>query len=223
MDLTILMPSLNEEDSIGETIDSIPFKRLNELGYKTEVLVVDGGSRDKTRKIAGEKGAKVVQSLAGYGLQYRIGFRKAGGKIIVTADSDCSYPMEKIPYLLDIFQKQELDFITANRFGFMEKGAMKIINRFGNKILTFFLNFLFHLDLKDSQSGMWVLKKEALKKLSLTSRGMSLSQEIKIEAFTKLKAKEVDLNYKKRKGEVKLKLIRDGFDNFYNLFKKKFK
>lgn len=221
MKLTILTPALNEERAIGKTIDSIPLQKLKELGYEVEILVIDGGSGDKTKEIAKEKGARVIQSERGYGRQYKLGFSQAQGDIIITADSDGSYPMEGIPRLLAIFQKEGLDFISTNRFAFLDRGSIRLLNKVGNKVLTFFTNLLFSLNLKDSQSGMWVVRKAALEKINLKSNGMSLSQEIKIEAFSKLKAKEIDSTYRKRIGEAKLKTLRDGWNNLYSLFKKR--
>jgi len=219
--LTILIPSLNEEEPIGKTLRNIPLKELEKSGYQTEVLIIDGGSTDHTVKIAKDFGARVISTQQGYGWQYRLGFKKAKGDIIVTADSDNSYPMEKIPKFLEILQKENLNFISTNRFANMEKGAMWPLNNIGNKILTFFTNILFGLDLKDSQSGMWLIRKEILDKIKLVSHGMSLSQEIKIEAFAKLKAKEVDSSYSKRIGRVKLRMFRDGWGNLCHLFKKR--
>ena len=221
MKLTILMPALNEEEGIGKTIQAIPFQKLQKMGYEIEILVVDGKSEDKTREIAKKMGAKVIVCEKGYGCQYKVGFKKARGEIIVTADSDNSYPMSQIPELLEIFQKENLDFLTTNRFAFLGKGSMRSLNWMGNKILTFFLNLLFGLNLKDSQSGMWVIRKSALKKLNLKSDDMPFSQELKIEAFKKLKAKEVPSSYKKRLGQTKLKSFRHGLINLYQLFKKR--
>jgi len=219
--LTILMPSLNEEEPIGKTLKNIPLKELEKSGYQTEVLIIDGGSTDHTVKIAKDFGARVISTQQGYGWQYRLGFKKAKGNIIVTADSDNSYPMKEIPKFLEVLQEENLDFISTNRFANMEKGAMRPLNNVGNKILTFFTNILFGLDLKDSQSGMWLIRKELLDKIKLVSHGMPLSQEIKIEAFAKLKAKEVDSSYSKRVGRVKLRMFRDGWDNLCHLFKKR--
>lgn len=221
MKLTILMPSLNEEEGIKKTINEIPIQQIKNLGYEVEILVVDGGSTDRTKEVAKENGAKIIQTKKGYGRQYKFGFSQPLGDIIITADSDGSYPMNEIPKLLKIFQKENLDFINTNRFAKMTKGSMKPINLFGNKILTFLTNFLFSLNLKDSQSGMWILKKEMLPKITLKSNGMSLSQEIKIEAFKKFKAKEIDSSYQKRVGKIKLKTIKDGLANVFHLFRKK--
>jgi len=220
--ITILMPALNEEESIGQTIKNIPLAKLKEMGYDIEILIVDGGSTDKTVEIAKSLGARVISSKRGYGRQYRLGFREARGDIIITADSDNSYPMEETPELVEILKKANLDFISTNRFANLNKNSMRPFNYFGNKVLTFITNFLFGLHLKDSQSGMWVFKKDILKKINLTSNGMPLSQEIKIEAFKKLRVREVNSSYKKRMGEVKLRMFKDGWENLKHLVRKRF-
>jgi dolichol-phosphate hexosyltransferase len=219
MKITILMPALNEEESILKTISMIPVNVLKEQGYDTDVLIVDGGSTDNTIQLARNAGIKVVESKRGYGRQYRKGFDISEGEIIITADSDCSYPMEEIPALLNILKTENLDFIHTNRFAFMEKESMMLLNKFGNKILTLIANILFGFRLKDSQSGMWAFKKEILEKIRLTGNGMSLSQEIKIRAFKHCKAREVNSTYRKRVGKVKLRMFLDGFNNLCNLFK----
>lgn len=219
MKITILMPALNEEESIGRTIALIPDEKLKEAGYDYEILVVDGGSRDNTPEAARSMGAKVLSSEKGYGRQYRLGFDNAQGEIIVTADSDCSYPMEEIPELLNILITENLDFISTNRFAFMDHDSMLPVNRFGNRVLTFIANLLFSFSLKDSQSGMWIFRKAILEKINLTSKGMSLSQEIKIKAFSNFKSREVDSSYRKRIGKVKLRIFIDGLDNLFQLVK----
>lgn len=219
MKITILMPALNEEESIGRTIALIPDEKLKEAGYDYEILVVDGGSRDNTPEAARSMGAKVLSSEKGYGRQYRLGFENAQGEIIVTADSDCSYPMEEIPELLNILITENLDFISTNRFAFMDHDSMLPVNRFGNRVLTFIANLLFSFSLKDSQSGMWIFRKAILEKINLTSNGMSLSQEIKIKAFSNFKSREVDSSYRKRIGKVKLRIFIDGLDNLFQLVK----
>ncbi|MBM4237728.1 MAG: glycosyltransferase family 2 protein, partial [Euryarchaeota archaeon] len=196
---------------------------LKGAGLEYEILVVDTSSKDRTREIAKEKGAVVVdEPRRGYGRAYKTGFERASGEVLVTLDADCTYPAEDIPRLLSILEKENLDFITANRFGSMEERAMSLKHRFGNRMLTTTTNVLFRTRLKDSQSGMWVLRKEALEKLDLRSDGMPFSEEIKIEAFRKLRAKEVGIRYRKRVGEVKLSSWKDGRRNLGYLFKKRF-
>ncbi|MCU0853305.1 MAG: glycosyltransferase family 2 protein, partial [Thermoplasmata archaeon] len=136
--------------------------------------------------------------------------------------ADMTYPASDIPGLLDMLESKGLDFITTNRFASMEKGAMGAKHRFGNWVLSLTTRILFRVSVKDSQSGMWVFRKAILGGLDLRSDAMSLSEEIKIEAFRKSRAAEVPITYKVRVGEVKLSSWNDGFGNLKYLFRKRF-
>jgi glycosyltransferase involved in cell wall biosynthesis len=214
---------MNEEESIGEVMDSIN-TAMKEGNLEFEVLVVDTNSKDRTREIASEKGAKIIdEPRRGYGRAYKTGFEKADGDVLATLDADCTYPAEDIPGLVKMLEDENLDFITTDRLSKMEAGVMSTKHRFGNWALKFTTNLLFGMKIKDSQSGMWVFRKSILDKIYLTSDGMPLSEEIKIEAWKKkLRAKEVPIIYSIRKGEVKLQSWNDGFKNLKFLFKKRF-
>jgi len=214
---------MNEEESIGEVMDSIN-RTMREWNWEYEVLVVDTNSKDRTREIASEKGAVIIdEPRRGYGRAYKTGFEGAKGEILATLDADCTYPAEDIPKLVKMLEDENLDFITTDRLSKMKAGVMSTKHRFGNWVLKFTTNFLFNMRIKDSQSGMWVFRKDILKKINLTSDGMPLSEEIKIEAWrNELQAKEVPIVYSIRKGEVKLQSWNDGFKNLKFLFKKRF-
>ncbi len=219
--ISVVIPTLNEEKGIEKTLDRLK-KSLQELDY--EIIVVDGGSTDDTREIAKQKGAWVVlEERKGYGRAYKTGFEKARGEIIITMDGDDSYPAEKTKELLKQFKEQELDFMTTNRFGDLQKGAMTAKHHIGNTILNITQRLLFQNNIKDSQSGMWVFRKEILEKIDLRSDGMPFSEEIKIEAFKEpsIRAKEVPITYRERKGEVEISSWRDGVKNFFYLIKKR--
>jgi hypothetical protein len=104
----------------------------------------------------------------------------------------------------------------------MEKGSMSAKHRFGNWVLSMTFRVLFRVKVQDSQSGMWVFHKSILKDLDIRSDGMSMSEELKIEAFKKFKAAEIPINYRPRVGEVKLSSWKDGLGNLKYLFKKRF-
>jgi glycosyltransferase involved in cell wall biosynthesis len=210
MTVTILMPSLNEAASIKDQIAALPVRELQEQGRDVQVLLVDGGSTDGTADLARKEGIEVITAPRGYGLQFIEGFSHARGDIIVTCDSDLSYPVEMIPGLIARLEESGLDFLTVNRFSRMVPGAMRPLNYVGNRILSFTLRMLFNLPIEDSQSGMWVFRKEILGKITLKSPGMPFSQEIKIEAFRKTKARETAGAYYKRVGNTKLKAFQDG-------------
>jgi glycosyltransferase involved in cell wall biosynthesis len=215
---------MNEEASIGEVMDTINDSMKNfEGGY--EVLVVDTNSKDRTRAIARSKGAKIIdEPRRGYGRAYKTGFEKAEGEIIATLDADCTYPAEDIPGLIKTLDVENLDFITCDRLSKLEKGVMSAKHRLGNWILKFTTNILFSMRIKDSQSGMWVFRRSITEKIQLTSDGMPLSEEIKIEAWKKgFRTKEVPVIYRMRKGEAKLQSWNDGWRNLKFLFRKRFK
>jgi glycosyltransferase involved in cell wall biosynthesis len=223
--LSIVIPAMNEEEGIGDTLDIIPHKELEEMGYTTEVIVVDGESRDRTRDIAREKGARVIiEPRKGYGRAYKTGFDAAKGELVATGDADTTYPFDKLPEYIRLFERERLDFLTGNRFGKLQPGAMSAKHKFGNWVLSTTQRALFLVDVKDSQSGMWLFKRSILPRLKITSDGMPMSEEIKIEAFTKedLRCREVPIEYRVRVGDVKLSSYKDGYRNMKFLFKKRF-
>lgn len=222
--LSIVIPAMNEEEGIGEVIDEVPVKALEEMGYPTEIVVVDGESVDRTRDIAREKGARVIiEPRRGYGRAYKTGFDVALGEVIATGDADTTYPFAKLPEMLRLMEREKLDFITTNRFGKIQPGAMSAKHKVGNWVLSTTQRVLFMVDVKDSQSGMWIFRKSILPQLRLTSDGMPFSEEIKIEAFgkTSLKSKEIPIEYRVRVGDVKLSSWKDGWRNLQFLFKKR--
>ncbi len=219
--LTVIIPTLNEGESIGPTIDQIP---RDHPDFNIDVMIVDGNSSDDTVAIAESKGVQAIhEPRKGYGRAYRTGFAKATGELIATLDGDMTYPAEKIPELAQYLLDSDLDFITCNRLSKMEKGAMSASHRFGNWALTWWANRLHHLKLRDSQSGMWIFRRAALEHIKLTADGMPLSEEIKIEAFRReaVKTEEVDVEYRPRIGEVKLNAWGDGKINWLFLFSKR--
>jgi hypothetical protein len=223
--LSIVIPSLNEEAGIGAVLEEIPRAALAAAGWDVEVVVVDGESSDRTREIAAAKGARViVEPRRGYGRAYKTGFQRARGEFVATADADLTYPLEDLPELVRMLEDERLDFLTTDRFGALEEGAMRPRHRLGNWVLTTTARLLFWRRIRDSQSGMWVLRKAALDKLQLTSDGMPFSEEIKLEAFRHpaLRCKEVPIRYRARVGEVKLQSWEDGLANLVFLLRKRF-
>ncbi len=225
MKISFVIPTLNEEEGIRRTIDKINKEEFKKRGMSVEIIVVDGNSKDATREIAKEKGAKIIiEPRKGYGRAYKTGLIKASGEIIITGDADATYPFEIAHEYVDILLKENLDFITTNRFAKLEKGAMSFKHFIGNLILSLTLRILYGLKIKDSQSGMWVIRKDAIKKIKNIedfSDGMAFSEEIKIEMFKKARAKEIDSFLYTREGKAKIQSWRDGWNNLIYLFKKR--
>ncbi|MEF8879627.1 MAG: glycosyltransferase family 2 protein [Candidatus Thermoplasmatota archaeon] len=222
-----MLPTLNEEKGIGETIDSINKKFFKKQDWNLEIIVVDGNSTDKTQEIAEKKDAQVIiEERKGYGRAYKTGIEHASGDIIVTGDADATYPFDQIHHYIKILLDENFDFLTTNRFSDIRPGSMTVKHRFGNLVLAKTLQTLFLINVKDSQSGMWIFKKEALRHVQPIEdfhNGMPFSEEIKIEMFTnkKLKTKEIPSTLHPRKGQVKIESFQDGWKNLKYLFKKR--
>lgn len=210
--LTIIIPTLNEEETIGNVIDSIPKRILERMGYETEVLVIDGGSNDKTVSIALSRGARVlIVRRRGYGLAYMIGFRFARGDIIVTLDADMTYPPDEIPKLVRVLEKMNVDFVSTNRFVKFDRQAFNRVRLLGNKLLNMLVFLFFRARIRDTQSGMWCFRKAVLNKIRLSSYGMEFSTEIKLEAARKLRYVEIPIRYRRRiGGRSKINYFKDG-------------
>lgn len=205
--LTIVIPALNEEQGITHTINAVPREAIQRIGYGVQVLVVDNGSTDRTAELARQAGADVVpQPVRGYGAALKKGFHSATGDVIVTADADATYPLESIPSLLEIMDRENLDFVTTNRFTDLDKAAMPFVNRMGNRMLAVATMVLFQIRMEDPESGMWLFRRDLLPRLKLHSDSWPLSHEIKIEAcyYSGCRWKEVPIQYRARVGQTKL-------------------
>jgi hypothetical protein len=218
LSISVVIPCYNEEDGIQTVMRGMP-------DYVDEVVVVDNNSTDRTAEVARGLGAVVVfQPRKGYGAAYQAGLPAATKDIIATLDGDGTYPADEIALLVDALEDRKLDFISGSRFPLRNPAAMNFTNKIGNFVLTIATGFLWFRPLRDSQSGMWVFRRSILPKLKLTSDGMPLSEEIKIEAIEKLGPRfaEVGIDYRPRIGEVKLQKWRDGWLNLSFLFAKRF-
>jgi glycosyltransferase involved in cell wall biosynthesis len=215
--VSVVIPCYNEEGGIREVIRRIP-------PLVDEIVVVDNNCTDRTAQVAKEMGARVVaETTPGYGAAYKAGLRAATRELVVTMDGDGTYPPEEIPRLVDTLIERKLDFLSAARFPLSDPLAMHVSNRVGNWVLTTTAAILFLRPIRDSQSGMWVFKREALARMRLTSDGMPFSEEIKLEALLRgLSFGEAHIPYGARVGEVKLQKWRDGWLNLSFLVRKRF-
>jgi len=132
VDLTILIPCYNEEESIAECVNAIP-----EMPWSTEILVVDGGSTDNTFKITKslkKPGLRVIgyKPSRSKGYACAFGLKHARGKVTVIQDVDMN-PAD-IPQVVRPIFEGRADFVNGTRMILpMEPGAMSRLNRFGNK------------------------------------------------------------------------------------------
>lgn len=212
-EISIILPCLNEEKAIGNCIDKIK-EVTAKNSLDAEIIVVDNGSTDASRKIASEKGAKLIEEKEkGYGAAYLKGLETALGEYFFLADSDGTYDFIEIPRFIAELKKG-YDLVIGDRFkGKMEKGAMPWPNRYiGNPILSGILRLFFKAKIHDAHCGMRAITRKALQKITLRTMGMEFASEMIVQAVKKkLKIKELPINYHKRAGDSKLEAIADGW------------
>jgi glycosyltransferase involved in cell wall biosynthesis len=216
--ITVVIPCLNEEKGIVEVLSRMP-------AFVDEVIVVDNDSTDRTAEMARRHGATVLhEGIRGYGRAYKRGLFEAKGDVVVTLDGDHSYPVDGISYLLEVFFRSHVRFLSASRFPLKNRQAMSFKHWFGNKFLSLVMSILYLRWVRDSQSGMWVFERRSLDSMILESDGMAFSEEIKMEAIRNrgIGFKEIYIDYSNRMGEIKLQPWKDGWRNLKYLIYKRF-
>jgi len=199
MELTILMPCLNESLTLKVCIDKAK-RFLTENNVDGEILIADNGSTDGSQKIATDCGARVVDiKEKGYGAALIGGCNAAKGKYVIMGDSDDSYDfLNLMPFLEKLREGYEL--VMGNRFkGGIEKGAMPPLHRYlGNPVLSFIGRVLYRSSIKDFHCGLRGYNRESILKLNLHTTGMEYASEMVVQAtLHKLKICEVPTTLKK--------------------------
>jgi glycosyltransferase (TIGR04182 family) len=211
-EVCILIPTLNEEESIGEVI-----KEFKKLGF-TNIFVIDGHSTDATREIAEREGARVVvQKGKGKGTAVRQAFDLIDDDVLVMIDGDGTYSPAEVNTLLAPILTDEADHVIGNRFGF--GGSFSPLHRFGNWTLNRVFWLGYGIKLHDILSGYRALTKDCVSKLDLEKEGFEIEAEMAIKSVKQgIRMKEVPISYQTRKGKAKLNTFRDGFKILYTLY-----
>jgi len=218
--LSIIIPAMNEQDGISPTLDGIPISELKSLGVSVEAIVVDGGSTDLTVEMARARGTRtVVETRNGYGRAIKTGIEMTDGEFIAVLDADNSYPASAIVPIIRALVSHNLDMVTTSRLEKLSPGSMTPLHLLGNRLLSLATQLLFRIRLNDSQSGMWVARRDRMLPIELFSDGMAFSQEVKIRHFIIGKCLEVPIEYHARIGQAKLEFMRDGMQNLAEIIR----
>ena len=182
-ELTILMPCLNEEATVGLCVKKA-------LGYlrgaklNGEVVIADNGSTDDSQRIATAHGARVVHiSERGYGSALMGGIAHARGRYVIMGDADDSYDFSDLDPFIEKFH-EGYDFVIGNRFrGGIKPGAMPFLHRYlGNPVLSWIGRNFFNIPIGDFHCGLRGFKRSAILKLGLTCEGMEFASEMVVKA-----------------------------------------
>lgn len=225
-DVTIVMPCLNELDSLphcmANALDTLARLRTA-LGFAGEIVIADNGSTDGSQALAAELGARVVPIAArGYGAALIGGCTEAYGRYVLMGDCDGSYDFtEGVAMIAKL--EEGYDVCVGNRFrGGIEPGAMPWKNRhIGNPALTGMLNLFFRSGVGDAHCGLRAIRKDAFLRLGLTGSGMEFASEMVIKtSLLKLRMAEVPATLSKdlRDRAPHLRPWRDGWRHLRYLF-----
>src|SRR6266508_2087010 len=179
--VSVVIPCLNEAENIVQCVTRA-LEVLEEHEISGEVIVADNGSDDGSAELAEAAGATVVhEPRRGYGRAYLAGFAAARGDYIVMVDADLTYDFEEIPrFVAELDAGAEL--VMGNRMENIQPGAMSLLSRIGNPILSGFLNLLYRTPIGDAHCGMRAVRREALPRLDLRATGMEFASEMVIRA-----------------------------------------
>lgn len=215
LELTILMPCLNEAETLAVCIGKAR-AFLDKAGIAGEVLIADNGSADGSQAIAAAMGARVVPvAEKGYGAALLGGIAAARGRFIIMGDADDSYDFSALEAFV-VRLRDGADLVMGNRFqGGIEPGAMPPLHRYlGNPVLSFIGRLFFRIKTGDFHCGLRGFNAESIRRLDLQTTGMEFASEMVVRgALAGLRIEEVPTTLKPdgRSRPPHLRTWRDGW------------
>ena len=198
---TVIIPALNEENSIAQVIGEIP-------EWVDRVLVADNGSTDRTAEVALSVGGEVVDAPErGYGSACLAGIAEAGDRtdILIFVDGDLADYPDRMATLVDPIVHQQVEMVIGSRvLGGAEPGALTAAQRFGNSFACFLIRLFWgvrHTDLGPFRA----ITREALERLDMQDRNFGWTVEMQVKAAQYgMKVVEVPVPYRRRIGVSKI-------------------
>ena len=210
-DVSIVIPALNEQENLALLLPLV-HQTLAELAIQSEVIVVDGGSRDDSKAVAEKLGARAVeQQERGYGGALLAGFAAARAPYVITMDADLSHPPECLKDFWKLRDRAEL--MIASRYvpgGKADMGG-------GRRLLSHILNrtyaLVLGLKLRDISSGFRMYDRKVLANIDLKARDFDSLEEILVKIYISGgRVRELPFHYQARNtGETHAKLIKFGW------------
>ena len=201
MNVSVIIPAFNEEESIGKVIADIPKTCVQ------EIIVVDNGCLDRTAEVACAAGARVVrEDRRGYGSACLAGIAALNApEIVVFLDGDYSDFPSEMPLLIQPILAGDAEIVIGSRIrGAHEKGALLPQARFGNALATFLIRLLFHVHYTDL-GPFRAIRYERLLAMDMQDKTFGWTVEMQVKAAKMgLRVCEVPVSYRKRIGQSKI-------------------
>jgi glycosyltransferase involved in cell wall biosynthesis len=222
--LSVVMPAYNEQETIEEII-----RRVFAVPLRTQLIVVDDGSKDATRDIL----ARLQQELGftlvlqphnqGKGAALRRGFQEVKGDLVVIQDADLEYSPEEFPELIELIADGRADVVYGSRF--LGRHRVFLFTHYlGNCVLTLLTNILYNTMLTDMETCYKVMRTEVLRSMQLQSNGFGIEPELTAKIFKRgYRVYEHPITYDGRGYEEGKKITwRDGVVALWVLLKYRF-
>ena len=201
MKITVVIPAYNEEGAIGDVVRAVPADGVR------EVIVVDNASTDDTARIAAAAGARVIpEPRPGYGSACSAGAGAAAeDDVLVFLDGDRSDDPAQLQSIAGPVADDRADLVIGSRItGSLEKGAMPLHGRLGNRFIVFLLRLLYGVNISDIGSFR-AIKAHSLADLNMEQMTYGWPVEMVVKAARKgLRVQSVPIHYRKRIGESKV-------------------
>jgi dolichol-phosphate mannosyltransferase len=234
MKLSIIVPVYNEEKTILEILDRV--KKEPIPGVEKEIIVVDDGSKDKTRQKLDslkDSGFKIIfhEKNGGKGAAVRTGIQNATGDYIIIQDADLEYHPKFIKDLIKPILEKKADVVYGTRLNRMphlrgeEAKHLFILHYFGNRFLSLVTSLMYGQWITDMETCYKLFPKKAMNGIVLHARGFELEPEITSKLLKKgYKIKEVSISVIPRGYDEgkKLNTVRDGLKALWSLVKYRF-
>lgn len=222
--LSVVMPCYNEQ----ETIETI-VERVKNVPLRTELIIVDDGSKDRTREILAELQKKfdfkliLKETNGGKGSALRRGFEEVTGDLVVIQDADLEYSPEEFPDLIELICQGRADVVYGSRF-LGRRRVFLFTHYVGNRLLTLITNILYNTILTDMETCYKVMRTEVLRSFKLNSNGFGIEPEMTAKIFKRgYRVYEVPITYDGRGYDEGKKITwRDGVVALWVLLKYRF-